>query len=104
MAEDALEVTPEGVIEGDIQGVLVDIQGTVKGNVIATRACRLGATARVNGEIRATNLSFSDGACFAGQVLVGEAGEGERADDGRFGRYFGRAQARWRDRSIGCRR
>jgi cytoskeletal protein CcmA (bactofilin family) len=71
ISEESLEVTPEGEIRGDIQGVLVDIQGTVNGNIVATRACRLGATARVNGEIRAANLSFADGAFFAGQVFVG---------------------------------
>jgi len=76
VSEDALEVATEGVIEGDIQGVLVDIQGTVKGNIVASRACRLGASARVTGEIRAANLSFAEGSYFMGQVLVGaEAGQ-----------------------------
>jgi cytoskeletal protein CcmA (bactofilin family) len=70
-AEDALEVAAEGVVEGDIHGVVVDIQGTVKGNVIATQACRLGPTARVAGELRAANLSIAEGACFVGQVYVG---------------------------------
>jgi cytoskeletal protein CcmA (bactofilin family) len=70
-AEDALEIAAEGMVEGDVHGVVVDILGTVKGNVIATQACRLGPTARVAGELRAANLAIAEGACFVGQVYVG---------------------------------
>jgi len=70
-ANDALEIATEGIVEGDIQGVLIDILGTVNGNILATRACRLGATARVQGELRAANLAIAEGASFIGQVFVG---------------------------------
>jgi cytoskeletal protein CcmA (bactofilin family) len=71
VAEDALEIAAEGMVEGDIHGVVVDVQGTVKGNVIASQACRLGPTARVMGELRAANLAIAEGASFVGQVYVG---------------------------------
>jgi cytoskeletal protein CcmA (bactofilin family) len=71
ISESQLEIAHDAVIEGDINAVLVDINGTVKGNVYASRACRLGATARVAGELRAANLAISEGACFVGQVYVG---------------------------------
>ena len=66
-----VQVLGEGTVEGDIQGTLVDIQGSVKGNIMATQLCRLGATARVSGELRAANLAIVEGACFVGQVCVG---------------------------------
>lgn len=77
-AHEMLEIAAEGMVEGDIQGILIDIQGSVKGNVFATQACRLGATAHVAGELRAANLAIAEGACFVGQVLVG--GGREEAD------------------------
>jgi cytoskeletal protein CcmA (bactofilin family) len=69
--ENAVQVLGEGNVEGDIHGTLVEVQGTVKGNIIATQLCRLGATARVSGELRAANLAIVEGACFVGQVCVG---------------------------------
>ena len=66
-----VQVLGEGSVEGDIQGTLVDIQGSVRGNIQASQLCRLGATARVSGELRAANLAIVEGACFVGQVCVG---------------------------------
>jgi cytoskeletal protein CcmA (bactofilin family) len=66
-----VQVLGDGSVEGDIQGTLVDIQGAVKGNIMASQLCRLGATARVSGELRAANLAIVEGACFVGQVCVG---------------------------------
>jgi cytoskeletal protein CcmA (bactofilin family) len=75
LSEDSVEIAVEGHLEGDIEGALIDIHGTVKGNVVATRACRLGNSARVTGELRAANLAIAEGACFIGQVCVGGARE-----------------------------
>lgn len=66
-----VQVLGDGVVDGDIQGSVVDIQGSVKGNIMASQLCRLGATARVSGELRAANLAIVEGACFVGQVCVG---------------------------------
>ena len=76
-AEDLLELTAEGIVEGDIHGTFVDIQGTVKGTITASKSCRLNASARINGELRAANLAISEGASFVGKVYVG----GEAPDD-----------------------
>ena len=80
-AQERLEIAADGIVEGDIHGSLVDIQGTVKGNVTADRVCRLGATARVSGELRAANLAIEEGASFAGQVIVGAAAEADEDED-----------------------
>jgi cytoskeletal protein CcmA (bactofilin family) len=77
IAQDRLEIAVDGIVEGDIHGALIDIQGSVKGNVTADRACRLGATARVTGELRAANLAIAEGASFVGQVCVGAASESD---------------------------
>ena len=71
-AADAVEVTADGLVDGNIQGVVVTINGTVKGNVLAAQECRLGAKARVVGDICTGNLVISQGARFIGQVCVGD--------------------------------
>ena len=70
-SQDVLEISPEGQVEGDIHGVVVDIQGTVNGNVAASRTCRLGVTARVTGELRAANLATAEGASYGGKLYLG---------------------------------
>jgi cytoskeletal protein CcmA (bactofilin family) len=71
-SEDELEITAEGSVEGDIIGAIVDIQGTVRGNVTASKTTRLGVNAKLIGELRAANLSIAEGATFVGKVCVGE--------------------------------
>jgi cytoskeletal protein CcmA (bactofilin family) len=67
-----LEIAAEGVLDGDIRGTAVTIHGTVKGNVVASQACRIGATARVAGNLCTANLAIAEGAQFIGHVCVGE--------------------------------
>jgi cytoskeletal protein CcmA (bactofilin family) len=71
-ANDTVELTAEGTIDGHIQGTTVAIHGTVKGNITASQACRLGPTARVAGDICTANLAIAEGARFIGHVCVGE--------------------------------
>ena len=71
-AADAVEVTAEGVVDGNVHGSIVTVHGTVKGNILAGQECRLGATARVAGDICTANLSIAKGARFIGQVCVGD--------------------------------
>ena len=46
----ALEIAAEGIVDGAIRGTTVTIHGMVKGDITASQACRLGATARRGGE------------------------------------------------------
>jgi cytoskeletal protein CcmA (bactofilin family) len=71
IAPESLQIAAEGVLEGDLQGTVVDILGKVKGNVLATQACWLRPTARVAAELRASTLAIEEGACFVGPVCVG---------------------------------
>ena len=38
--ENPVQVLGEGSVEGDIQGTVIDIQGSVKGNIMASQLCR----------------------------------------------------------------
>ena len=67
-----LEIAAEGIVDGDIRGTTVAIQGTVKGNIVAAQSCRIGATARVAGNLCTANLAIAEGAKFIGHVCVGE--------------------------------
>jgi cytoskeletal protein CcmA (bactofilin family) len=71
VAPESLQISAEGSLEGDLQGTVVDIQGKVKGTILATQACWLRPTARVAAEIRASTLAIEEGACFVGPVCVG---------------------------------
>lgn len=74
-AEDVLEITEEGTIQGDIFGTMIEIHGTIRGNVTASKTCRLSPSAKLAGELRAANLAIAEGATFVGRVYVGgEAG------------------------------
>jgi cytoskeletal protein CcmA (bactofilin family) len=66
-----VEIVQDANIEGDIACGSIELNGNVKGNVTASKACKLGATARVAGEIRTANLGIAEGATFTGQVFVG---------------------------------
>ncbi|MGN6367369.1 MAG: bactofilin family protein [Phycisphaerae bacterium] len=79
-AEAELEITAEGSVEGDIVGAVVDIQGTVKGKVTASQTTRLGARAKLIGELRAANLAISEGATFVGKVCVGESAAQQKSE------------------------
>jgi cytoskeletal protein CcmA (bactofilin family) len=76
-----VEIAPDGIIEGDIHAAVIDIHGSVNGNITATRACRLGATANVQSQLRAANLSIAEGATFVGQVVVGAAASATSAPE-----------------------
>lgn len=76
-----VEIAPDGIIEGDIHAAIIDVHGIVKGNITATRACRLGATANVQSQLKAANLSIAEGATFVGQVIVGAAASDDVALD-----------------------
>ncbi len=69
----ALEIEAEGIVDGDIRGTAVTVHGTVKGNIVAAQACRIGGKAHVAGNICAAELVFDKGARFIGHVCVGES-------------------------------
>jgi cytoskeletal protein CcmA (bactofilin family) len=66
-----LELTASGTIIGDVRGATFDIHGTLRGTITLSQACRLGPTARVTADLRASSLSIAEGAQFQGNVTIG---------------------------------
>jgi cytoskeletal protein CcmA (bactofilin family) len=66
-----LELTASGTIIGDVRGATFDIHGTLRGTITLSQACRLGPTARVTADLRASSLSIAEGAQFQGNVSIG---------------------------------
>ena len=75
-----LEIAPDGDIHGDIDAAVIEIHGSVRGNITASRTCRLGATANVSGQLKVAHLAVAPGAYFIGQVTIGSM-PGESAAD-----------------------
>lgn len=53
-------------VKGDINGEVIMISGTVKGNITATEAVELLPTAKVFGDIKTNLLTIAEGARFEG--------------------------------------
>ncbi len=62
----------QGQFDGKIAGKSeLQVDGTVEGNVKASRRLKLNAQARVKGDIIAEHLSAEEGASIEGQVMIG---------------------------------
>jgi cytoskeletal protein CcmA (bactofilin family) len=76
--QDAVEITPEGSVRGNITAGAIEIQGNVEGNV-ETGVCRLGTSAHLTGELRSATLAIAEGATFVGKVVIGNGEAAEAA-------------------------
>ncbi len=63
-----LTVEESAVITGDLNGVVVLLNGRIDGNLRATDLLRLSPTARVYGDLTAKRLVVEDGARIEGRV------------------------------------
>jgi len=63
-----------GRVEADVNARRVQVFGEVTGNIEAQEAIELGATARVEGDIRAPQLRLEEGAQVNGRVEMGAVG------------------------------
>ncbi len=59
-----------GVVEGEIEGDVVIIDGFVRGNITATTKVVVSETGRVIGEINAPNVAIKFGAHFDGKCAM----------------------------------
>ncbi len=84
-AETTAVVGPSGRIEGEIHAGEIQIEGEIRGNVHAERRVRLGARARLEGDVTYVALEVNEGASVNGR-LVRQGTEGRlppaRADAG----------------------
>lgn len=66
-----LQVSREANMAADVDAGAITVEGDVKGNLTANDRIELKATARYEGDIRATKLIVEEGAVFTGNVSVG---------------------------------
>jgi cytoskeletal protein CcmA (bactofilin family) len=60
-------VGQSGVVEADIEGNTIVIQGTVKGNVTARNHLEIQATGKMIGDITARSIDIKEGSTFEGR-------------------------------------
>lgn len=72
---EVLTVAAGGIVRGDIQARVAQIDGVVVGTIQATERILLGPTARVQATITSPLLQMSDGAQLAGELNIGSDGE-----------------------------
>lgn len=60
-------VGQSGVVEADIEGNTIVIQGTVKGNVKALNHLEIQATGKMIGDITAKSIDIKEGSTFEGR-------------------------------------
>jgi cytoskeletal protein CcmA (bactofilin family) len=63
-----ITVEEGGAVEADLDVAEADVKGSVRGEVVASQAAVLHATARVAGTIRAPRVVIEDGARFTGTI------------------------------------
>lgn len=67
--ESVLTLSDKGTIEGEVRAPHVEINGTFKGDIVASERIKLGALARVTGNIYYKILEMSAGAEVSGQIV-----------------------------------
>ena len=73
-----VEIGEHSRILGNIAAEAVVIAGEVVGNVVASRAVELLATARVSGDVRTPKIRIDEGAAFDGACVMGDDSEKPR--------------------------
>jgi cytoskeletal protein CcmA (bactofilin family) len=70
-------VGQSGVVEADIEGNTIVIQGTVKGNVTARSHLEIQATGKMIGDITARSIDIKEGSTFEGRSRMLKPGRTE---------------------------
>lgn len=73
-AEGSVMLSEGSDVEADIEGENVAVAGRLRGDVVARGRAELGATARLEGDIRSSGLVIGLGAVFNGRSIM--AGDG----------------------------
>jgi cytoskeletal protein CcmA (bactofilin family) len=72
-------VAKSGKVQADIEGLEINIEGSVQGNLKATDRIRLGAASNVQGSLMTPRIAIEDGARLRGKVEMTRAGETVKA-------------------------
>ncbi len=71
-SEGVVTLSEKGVIEGEVRAPFVMVDGTLKGDVVATERVELAANARVEGNIYYKVVEMAAGATVTGQLVHAE--------------------------------
>jgi cytoskeletal protein CcmA (bactofilin family) len=78
--EGTLIVSTNGLIDANVEVAVAQIQGTVNGDIIATKRIELGRVAKVTGNIQTPSLVIEQGAMFEGNCRMTQpSGEANQA-------------------------
>jgi cytoskeletal protein CcmA (bactofilin family) len=72
-------IAKSGRVQADIEGLEINIEGSVQGNLKATDRIRLGAASNVQGSLMTPRIAIEDGARLRGKVEMTRAGETVKA-------------------------
>ena len=70
VSRESVLVERSGTVQGDVDGRDVVVEGTVEGNVRATRKFELRLTGRVRGNVQAPSIAIADGSFLHGKVVA----------------------------------
>jgi len=70
-----ITVAKSGRVQADIEGLEINIEGTVQGNLKASDRIRLGAASNVQGSLITPRFAIEDGARLRGKVEMSRPGE-----------------------------
>ena len=68
-------VAQGGLVEGQVEGAVVDVAGIMKGDASAKERCRIQSGGKMLGDIRSQRILISDGALFRGKVEMDVPGD-----------------------------
>jgi cytoskeletal protein CcmA (bactofilin family) len=77
----ALSISEHGVVEGSVEAPQVVLNGTVKGDIIASERVVLGAKARVLGDVRYGVIEMALGAEITGRLIPANPAAGAAASE-----------------------
>lgn len=75
LANARVTVSKTGRVQADIEGLEINIEGTVQGNLKASDRIRLGAASNVQGSLITPRFAIEDGARLRGKVEMSRPGE-----------------------------
>jgi cytoskeletal protein CcmA (bactofilin family) len=68
-APSRLVASASAVIEGSVEAQVVEVHGTVRGDILAPRSAKLGATARIEGNLQYGAIEMAAGARINGKLV-----------------------------------
>ena len=66
-----MHITQKGIVFASVRADDLEVDGTLTGDALSMTGIRIGRTAKVRGDLRATWLTLAEGAQFSGALRIG---------------------------------